>query len=284
MKIVSKLIASAAVCVLAFSLVGCAGDSTPQEEKEYTTQEISAQDVEVTGQGYSVASDGTVNYAFMINNPNEGYVAQNLTFTIEGYSADDMMLIGGGETVAEVYPGVETAVAGISYISDPDTEIARFEITPLMETVTWEKTDMTADEVKDMFSVGGIETTRQDDGTLVVSATVSTDLGKDKEENANEPAAPTDLIEAHAVCILRDDSGNILCGGYTNGFMMDQSMVDPTGATNPDAEGEPGDGQEAAPPSTGETTGSQMASTTVSMTITGAPNFASCDVYVFPGM
>lgn len=288
MKIASKLVAGVAACALAFGLVGCGGnDGATEEEKEYTSQEISAQDVEITEQGYSMAADGTVNYAFMINNPNDGYVAQNLTFTIEGYSEDDMMLVGGGETVAEVYPGVATAVAGISYASNPDSSIARFEITPLMETVTWEKTDLTAEEIEDMFSVGSTTEERASDDSLVVSASVTTDLNRDGEEASSSAAAasPTDLIEAHAVCILRDASGNIVGGGYSSGFLMDQSMV-PNAAPIAEADGETAstEGETSTTTEPGTDTAGSLATTTVTITIAAAPSYATCEMYVFPGM
>ncbi len=138
MKFTNKIAATIAAGVLAFGMLGVVGCSSQEETPtELTTASINAQDIEVTGVGFTVLDDGTVNYAFTVNNPNEGYIAEGVTFTIEGYDADGSMLVGGGETIQTIYPGVQTAAAGTAYIPNGGNALATFEVSPLMEHVNW---------------------------------------------------------------------------------------------------------------------------------------------------
>lgn len=307
MKLSKKLVAVLSAGVMAFALFGMAGCSSSESAAnvEKTTEEINAQDLNVTGSGFTVLPDQTVSYAFTVENPNEGYVANSVTFTIEGYDANDVMLIGGGETIQEVYPGVTTAAAGTSYLSDASAEIVRFEIKPLMQNVLWTKTTDTPDQLNSMFQLSDTQVT-ENDGAMTITGTISADLG-DTEGSAE--SSLDSRKDAHVVAILRDADGNILCGGTAMGIMLDPSMT-PINTTVPssgvvpgtvDEEGnpvEPNDAelvsgepteeqaQDAAAQDTqlAEEQTSNVASTTFTITIPGIVDYATVDVYATPGI
>lgn len=307
MKLSKKLVAVLSAGVMAFALFGMAGCSSSESAAnvEKTTEEINAQDLNVTGSGFTVLPDQTVSYAFTVENPNEGYVANSVTFTIEGYDANDVMLIGGGETIQEVYPGVTTAAAGTSYLSDASAEIVRFEIKPLMQNVLWTKTTDTPDQLNSMFQLSDTQVT-ENDGAMTITGTISADLG-DTEGSAE--SSLDSRKDAHVVAILRDADGNILCGGTAMGIMLDPSMT-PINTTVPssgvvpgtvDEEGNPVEPNDAELVS-GEPTEEQaqdaaaqdaqlaeeqtsnVASTTFTITIPGIVDYATVDVYATPGI
>lgn len=309
MKLSKKLVATLSAGVMAFTLfgmAGCAGSDGADTTTESTTEEINAQDLEVTASGFTVLPDQTVSYAFTVENPNEGYVANSATFTIEGYDENDVMLIGGGETIQEVYPGVTTAAAGTSYLSDPDATIARFEIKPLMQNVLWTKTTETPDELNSTFQLSETQVT-ESDGSMTITGTISADLGETEEGESSLD----NRMDAHVVAILRDADGNIICGGTAMGIMLDPSMVPISTSTgsgvvpgtvdeegnlvdeegNPiepnDAElvsGEPTEEELAAAEGEGEESENNVAQTTYTITIPGIVDYATIDVYATPGI
>ncbi len=305
MKLSKKLVATLTAGVMAFALfglAGCAGSDQADATKESTTEEINAQDIEVTASGYTVLPDQTVSYAFTVENPNEGYVANSVTFTIEGYDENDVMLIGGGETIQEVYPGVTTAAAGTSYLSDPSATIARFEIKPLMQNVLWTKTTETPEQLNSMFQLSDTQVT-EGDGSMTITGSISADMPSNDEEGGS---ALDNRMDAHVVAILRDADGNIICGGSAMGIMLDPSMtpvttsgsgvvpgtVDENGNLvdeegNPiepnDAEVISGEPTEEELQAEGEE-GTSKATTTYTITIPGVVSYATVDVYATPGI
>lgn len=285
MKITAKIAACACACAMAFGLFGCGGsDQNAQEVKEYTTDEITAQEVEVLSSGYSISDDGTVNFAFFANNPNEGYVARNLTFTIEGYDDEDVMLIGGGQTVTELYPNVETAVAGTTYLANSDKSIARFEIIPMMDTVLWEKTTGTAEDYENKFTIDVDTQSRNDLGELVIDATVTGQVGPLAPENPSNNGTVAGFEEGHAVCVLYDASGKIVGGGFSGGFILDNSSVITAEAPDANAVSEEGEEGESTDSGEPDTNSEHTAATTVSIIISNPPAFDKIEVFAYPGM
>lgn len=307
MKLSKKLVATLSAGVMAFTLFGMAGCSSSEDTSstvESTTEEINAQDIEVTGSGFSVLPDNTISYAFTVENPNEGYVANSVTFTIEGYDADGVMLVGGGETIQEVYPGITTAAAGTSYLSDTSATIERFEIKPLMDNILWTKTTETPDELNSQFQLSDTQVT-ETDGAMTITGTISTEIEESDE------SALANRTDAHVVAILRDADGNIICGGSAMGIMLDPSMVPVSTAYegegivpgtvdengNPveaelDENGnpiQPNDAELVSGEPTeeqleGEGEGNTTATTTYTITIPGVVSYATIDVYATPGI
>lgn len=305
MKLTSKIAATIAAGALAFGMlgvVGCASEEAEEQTTDITTADISAQDIEVTNVGFTVLDNQTVNYAFTVNNPNEGYIADGCTFTIEGYDADGVMLVGGGETIQEIYPGVETGAAGTAFLPDPESQIATFEIKPLMEHVIWTKTDVTSEDVSKMFEVTDVNITAQED-SQEVTGLISADLG---EESSTGDAA-TDMLgrrmNARIVVLLKNSAGEIIGGGSSSSIMLDASMTG-FGAAQATAEavaadedrGEDMDEQaeeaqqmqeaeaeaEAAEQATGGN--SNIATTNFVITIPGNIDYANYQIVVTPGI
>lgn len=287
MKITTKIVTSIFAGALAFGMLGIVGCSSnePAAQEDLTTEAIKASDIEITGSGFTIMEGNVVNYAFTVENPNEGYIANNVTFTIEAYDENDLMLVGSGETISEVYPGVETGATGTAYMPDADRTIARFEIKPLMEHIIWTKTDLTPEEVDNMFQISDVDVTRDEEGSVVAKGKVSTDLTQDAEENSSssdgEYSYTSRMVNAHAVAILKDASGNILCGGASTSLMLDPSMV-PINAGMPTGEGEAPEG-EGEDLSGGEMS-TDIASTNFTITIPNAPDYATCSIIITPGI
>ncbi|MCI9129905.1 MAG: hypothetical protein HFJ65_06325 [Eggerthellaceae bacterium] len=315
MKLSRKLVAAISAGVLAFAMFGMAGCSSEGSDgvaQEKTTEEINAQDIQVTGSGFTVLPDNTVNYAFTVENPNEGYVANSVTFTIEGYDENDVMLVGGGETLQEVYPGVTTAAAGTAYLSDETATIARFEVKPLMQNVLWTKTTETTDDLMSQFEITNTEVTEAADG-MTITGTISTDLGEESSSSDSSTSYLDNRTDAHVVAIFRDADGNIVGGGSAAGIMLDSSMIPITTGSTPSTGSIPGESSAAeaadaenaeviAEPNdaelvSGEPTnedvqeaeeaaaeGGNVASTTFTITIPGVISYANMQIYATPGI
>lgn len=305
MKLSRKIVAVLSAGVLAFTMLGVAGCSTEEESTntELTTADIDAQEIEVTQTGYEVLGE-TVCYAFTVNNPNDGYIANGVTFTIEGYNEEGTMVLGGGETVQIIYPGLETAVAGQSYLAPESGAIARFDVRPLMDNITWVKTTVTAEELENKYDISDVEVT-DTDGSTVVTGTISADLGVDSNSDADAIANARE--DVHLVVLFRDADGKLLCGGNSLGIMLDPSMTSIVGtpiATDPimvpdeaaaeddgavlDDNGEPVASDPAAAdveePMPAEVEPSTVAKTTFYINIPGIFNYASYQVIATPGL
>lgn len=242
-KLTTRLVTCVAAGALALGVLAVTGCSSEEQTntapQQITTADIDAQDIEISGVGFTVVDETTVNYAFTVNNPNDGYIADGVTFTIEGYSEDGTMLIGGGETIQEIYPGVETAAAGTAFLPEGSAEIARFEVQPLMEHVNWTQTNMTNEEINNMFQISNVEATEAE-GQMTFTGTVSADLGE-----ADAESGISNRQDVHLVVLLLDANGDILGGGSSMGIMLDPTMnyaattpADPALAGNTEADAE----------------------------------------------
>ena len=287
MKFTSKIAASIAAGALAFGMLGVVGcSSEEQAPEELTTASINAQDIEVTGIGFTVLDDDTVNYAFTVNNPNEGYIAEGVTFTIEGYDADGAMLVGGGETIQTIYPGVQTAAAGTAYLSSGASPLATLEISPLMEHVNWSKTTETPEEVENQFTTSDV-TVENVEGTEQVTGKISVDFGG--ESSASDAASMLNMRStARIVVLFKNDAGDIIGGASSNSIMLDASMIPMYSAATPelDENGNPIEPEAGAVDQSAEAPvveDSNVASTTWTVNVPGNLAFASYDVIVTPG-
>lgn len=284
MKISNKLVAVASCAALAFTMFGVVGCSSNEEpvNREITTADINAQDIEVTSVGYTVLDEQSISYAFTVNNPNAGYIADGVTFTVEAYDADDQMIVGTGDTIHEVYPNIETASASVAYISGDADSIDRFEVKPLMEHVRWTKTDLTSENLSEMFQVSNVNI-ESTDGQLQITGTVSCDLGSDDTESGNTTLAIDTRQNAQVTVLLLNGAGDIICGGESNPIMLDASMVGEYGA--PAAVDEEGNIIEDTGDEPVMAAGSEnLASTSFLVTIPGIVNYDSYKVVVTPGM
>lgn len=243
MKALKKVVATAAVCALAFGVVGCGGGDKPattnaDEAATHTSEEIKAQDITVEQSGYSLTTtegigpDGkttktpAVDYAFIVKNPNTGYVAQNVPFNVNGYNAAGEVVFSGGASCMYIYPGIETAISGTANISAAeglDTKITQFTVEPLLSTVEWLETKLTPDQLNGMFKTSDVQTTDVD-GTLNLTASVTGDISY-----ADKIYRIVDLentLEGHAVAVFYNDAGDIVFGSDSTNVLIDQTTMD----------------------------------------------------------
>lgn len=274
MKAISKVVAVAAASMLALSMVGCGGEkvsTNPDEAKVYTAEEASAQDITVTKSGYSIVeaptidSEGNettapqVDFAFVVNNPNSGYVAQNVPFNITGYNSNGETVFSGGATCMYLYPGIDTAISGsttISDVEDLDTTIETFSVEPILSTVEYLKTGLTNDQIANMFDVNNLNVT-ETEGVINISASVTGDLADG--DKIFKVADLEGTLEGHAVVIFFDGEGNIIYGSDSTNILIDQTTLD----MQKDAE-------------------TQLDN--VSLSLTGMPAYGSYQMYVMPGL
>lgn len=205
MKPLAKIAATIASLALAASAFGC---SSPQQSSDAAGPGFDPQNIEVNDSGYTITDEGKLRYAFVAVNPNEGHVAENVIFTVEAYDANGSMIAGGGETIPVLYPGLETAGAGEAelFARDTDTpEVASLSIVAMMDSVSWSDTDLASDEVEGKFSIRSPQASSGDDGTLHITASI----GLNGEDGSTESSKP---VEAYAVALLFDASGQAICG------------------------------------------------------------------------
>lgn len=301
MKFTSKIAATIAAGALAFGMLGVVGCSSEEEQTtELTTAQINAQDIEVTNVGFTALDDGTVNYAFVVNNPNEGYIAEGVTFTVEGYDADGVMVVGGGETIQTVYPGVQTAAAGTAFLPSGGSPLTTLEVKPLMEHINWTKTTKSSEEIQNQFSTSDV-TVQDVDGISQVSGKVSIDFGSDSSSSSSSDSAASMLdmrSTARVVVVFKNEAGEIIGGASSNSIMLDASMIPMYNAATPelDENGNPIEPEEGAEGAEGTTEApaenaegeapaeenSNVATTTWTVNVPGNMTFASYDVIVTP--
>ena len=115
--------------------------------------------------------------------------------------------------------GVVTAAAGIAYLSSTESQIVRFEVTPLMEHVVWTKTTLTSEEVADMFTISDVEAEVAETG-LLITGTISANYD-DFNNASGESAANGDAGEnARIVALLYDAEGDLLCGAESATILL----------------------------------------------------------------
>lgn len=206
MKILAKVSAVIISAAMALTAFGCgSSDSATQT----TEPGFEPQDIEINDPGYSISDDGKLRYAFVAVNPNDGYIAEDVIFTIEAYDANGSMIAGGGETISALYPGTETASAGEAdmYSQTSDTpEVASLSIVAMMDSVTWTKTTLAGGDVENSMDIVSPRMSNEDNGDLEIKATLGFVDGDDMKLDASKP------IELRVVALLFDESGQAICG------------------------------------------------------------------------
>ncbi len=240
MKAISKVVAVLAVGALALGMFGCSSGSNASADSEttYTSEDINAQEITINKSGYSVVPSTTIdaegnqvpiseiNFAFTVNNPNTGYVAQNIPFNVNGYNTNGEVVFSGGATCMYLYPGIETAISGttsLSAVEGMDQNVTEFTVEPLTSNIEWLKTGLSDADIQNMFTVEN-ETLENADGGLSLSATVTGDLAD--QNKIFKVADLEDTLEAHAIVILYDANGNIVYGSESTNILIDQTTLD----------------------------------------------------------
>lgn len=271
LKSIACLLASAALCV---SLVGCGGQSQDQSDSQQVeTVSIDATPIQIERSGFSVSSDGEVNYVFTMNNPNKGYIADRITLSITGYDENGSMVLGAAESVERMFPGVQYAISGSTFLAGSGT-LSRLEVSPSMDGVGWIETDVDSDAAADLFSIVNPRTGRMADDSVSISGRVVLD---DEELLANIEGVDANAVSAKICAVLLDTEGNIVGGAMVNDLVFDQEEgiihEAETAGSNASA-------NEHAEQTSSE--GEVLRAAQFSMTIQNAPGFKECRYFVMP--
>lgn len=287
MKKAGKVLAAFTAAALAFGVVGMAGcsssDTKADDSTVYEADSINAQDITVTNSGYSVHdvegldADGNsvmnveANYAFLVENPNTGYVAQNVPFSINAYNAAGETVFSAGNSVMYLYPGITTAVSGTTTFQptdEIDQTVTTFEVVPVLTGIEYLKTGLSNGEIADMFKVNNPEVTENPEGDAVgsdqVSYTVSASISGDLADGTKifKVADLENTLEGHAVAVFTDAEGNIVYGTDPSNILIDETTADMLKQTTED--------------------GSPMSNFSVSLS--WLPEYQNFQIYVMPGL
>lgn len=206
MKILAKISAVLISATMAVSAFGCGSSDAASQNAADSGFEPEA--IEVNDPGFAITDAGKLRYAFIAVNPNDGYLAEGVVFTIEAYDASGSMIAGSGETISALYPGAETPGSGEADLFSRTTdtpEVASLSIVPMMDTATWTKTDIDNDAIEASMDIANARMSTGDDG-LDIKATIQYAEGDDLKLDASK------VTDFRAVAVLFDDAGNALCG------------------------------------------------------------------------
>lgn len=204
-RIFAVMAAAAMACALVLPLAGCAGG---QSQSSDAGPGFDVESVKVDGSGFTIGADGTLRYAFIAVNPNDGHVASNVIFSIEGYNENGQMVAGGGATIPVMYPGVKAGGSGTTQLFARDGQVpnvARLEISANMDAITWSDTSYTATDVQDLVSV---ENASLDN--VGADLSISADLSTTASQN----------IDVYTVSILKDANGNPIVGSDSQNYTL----------------------------------------------------------------
>lgn len=219
-KAVVAVIAMAMSAILALFLAGCqdqaqSGPSTTSGDNIT----INASPIEIVDQGYAIGSTGEVDYAFIVNNPNKGYIADDVMFTISGYDGEGAMVLANVATASSLLPGARTAVVGSSYLANNADSIEQFDIRVSMETVQWKETSIEASSLDNMFQIAGARNGRGNDNSVNVSGRV---VALNAGELANIEGVGEESLSVDVTAVFIDSEGNPIAGSTVNGVKLNE--------------------------------------------------------------
>lgn len=274
LKSIAGIFAATLLCISIVGVAGCASDAQTQNDAhEVETVSIDATPLQINEVGFSTGADGAVNYAFTMTNPNDGYIADRITLSISGYDANGAMVLGAAENVDRMFPGIEYAIAGTTYLADA-TDIERLEVVPSMDQVGWIQTDIETSTLENLFSVVDPRSGRLSDDTVMASGRV---VANDADALASLEGVLQDAISAKVCAVLVATNGDLLAGGMVDGleFNEEESGVHQTEDIGSDAESTERATQESSD-------GEILKAATFSIAIEGAPGYKECRFFVMP--
>ncbi len=198
--------------VLAIGLFGCSNSSnTSSESKENNNSTEQAQSEEpqdlVLADSNYVISQGYVEYALEIQNPNANYAADFVTVTVTSKHADGSIGFSDEWVVSNILPGSTSYWA--SQAGDGDTvESDNVEISLSVSDYNWNKTDQTMPA--DLYTFDNVTVAPGQFGALAAKGEITL--------NEGFSFGTTDGGSPMLVCILKDANGSIVTGfsGYMN--------------------------------------------------------------------
>lgn len=200
------------VGVLALGLVGCSGNSgTTSEPKDNNNSAEQAQSNEpqdlILADSNYVLSNGYVEYALEIQNPNDDYAADFVTVTVTSKHADGSIGFSDEWVVSNILPGSTSYWA--SQAGDGDTiESDNVEISLSVSDHNWNKTDQTMPA--DLYTFDNMTVAPGQFSGLTAKGEIT--LNEDFSYGTEDGESPM------LVCILKDANGAIVAGfsGYMN--------------------------------------------------------------------
>lgn len=268
------IFAATALCFSMVGIAGCASDAqTKNDVQEAETVAIDASPIQINEVGFSTGADGAINYAFTMTNPNDGYIADRITLSISGYDANGTMVLGAAETVERMFPGIEYAMAGTSFLAGT-TDVERLEVIPSMDQVGWIETDISTSTLEGLFSVVDPRSGRLSDDTVMASGRV---VANDADALTALEGVSPEGISAKVCAVLVATNGDLLAGGVVDGleFNEEESIVHQTESIGSDATSTERAAQESSD-------GEVLRAATFSIAIEGAPGFKECRFFVMP--
>lgn len=216
MKALAKIAALAVSVIMAASAFGCGSSDSASQT---SNPGFEPESIQINDAGFCITDEGMLSYAFVAVNPNDGYVAEDVVFTIEAYDASGSMIAGDSQTMSALYPGAETPGAGVTEmfsLDSDDPQVANLSIAALTDSITWNATTITNDDIESsLHIVSPRMSTSSSDGTLSIKASIDLAEGDDLKLNASSP------IELRAVALLFDESGAAICGTEPVIFTLD---------------------------------------------------------------
>lgn len=210
-----KLVVSLMAVCLAGTLMimcGCSGSNSSGSSNSATKASANEpQDLILVDSNY-VLSNGYVEYALEIENPNTNYSPDFVTIIVTGKHADGSIAFNDEWVISAILPGSTTYWA--SQAGDGDTvESDVIEIKLSVKDSDWEKTEQSAPA--DLYTFDNVTVTSSQFGGLSAKGEIT--LNDDIDAGFND--AKTPMI----VCILKDADGKIVAG--FDGFMYSNLSV-----------------------------------------------------------
>lgn len=215
MKTLAKIAAMVVSVALATAMFGCASSDGSQS----SNSGFEPKDIQVQHPGYSITEDGMLNYAFIAVNPNDGHLAQDVLFTIEAYDASGSMIAGGSDTIPALYPGTETAAAGMLELFSISTEtpkVSELSIVAMRDSCTWSATTVTDSDITDSLDIVKPRLNSTDDGITEIAASIRLAQGDSQKLDVSQP------MEFRAVALLFNESGQAVCGTPADIFTLSE--------------------------------------------------------------
>lgn len=220
--------------VVVCALTGCSGGSSSGE----AVDEEGARTIEVHERGAivkldaSVAEDGTpqeiptAHFAFVVSNPQDGYIAQNVGFDVVGYDEFGNVVFSGASIAGNVFPGIQTALSGSAAVDSSagvETRVTKIDIEPIMPNVHWLPTKLSNEDIATIFEV--VDENVNDGGDIfTLSATIAGDL--DDVDAIPRIGNVEGVLEGHCIALLYDENGEVLMGSESSSVLVDQDDND----------------------------------------------------------
>lgn len=209
-EVMKKVLLALIAGVMVFAITGCAkevevknqGEATSTEsssaETTTVTSEADRQDIKVVKSGYWIDEYENGHYGVILENPNQGWVAENFQLIIKGLDASGNVVGSATDYVDLLCSNGQTGFAGDTYISGATT----LEFSVVVGSNNWTEDTLQQAEYDEVMHVDSVNATSDEYGYLTVAGEATN--GTESEFNL-----------ARISAIFFDDSDNIVGGAYS---------------------------------------------------------------------